>query len=90
MEKGSTNVVDLLSPIDCPKKDLLACCASSTITHQIQVKYKDLNCRTISIVMGDQLFRRALLDLGANVNLLPFIEYESVRLGELKPTNMAF
>jgi len=29
-----------------------------------------------------------LLDLGASVNLIPFTEYERLRLGELKPTKM--
>ena len=52
------------------------------------MKYKDPGCPTISIVIGDQLFQRALLDLGANVNLLPFTEYERLGLGELKPTKM--
>ena len=32
--------------------------------------------------------QRALLDLGASVNLLPFTEYERLGLGELKPTKM--
>ena len=47
-----------------------------------------LGCPTISIVIDDQLFQRALLDLGASVNLLPFTEYERLGLGELKPTKM--
>jgi len=71
-----------------PKKAFLASTASSIISHQISVKYKDHGCPTISIVIGDQLFRRALLDLGASVNLLPFTEYERLGLGELKPTKM--
>jgi len=29
-----------------------------------------------------------LLDLGANIKLLPFIEYEKLELSELKPTKM--
>jgi len=42
----------------------------------------------VSIVIGDQLIHRALLDLGASVNLIPFIEYERLELGVLKPTKM--
>jgi len=45
-------------------------------------------CPTIFIVIGDQLIYRALLDLGASVNLIPFTEYERLGLGELKPTKM--
>jgi len=29
-----------------------------------------------------------MLDLGTSVNLLPFIDYERLGLGELKPTKM--
>jgi len=29
-----------------------------------------------------------LLDLGVSVNLIPFTEYETLELGELKPTKM--
>ena len=42
----------------------------------------------MSIVIGDQLIHRALLDLGASVNLIPFAEYERLKLCELKPTRM--
>ena len=59
-----------------PKKAFLTSSASSIISHQITVKYMDLGCLTISIVIEDQFIPRALLDLGASVNLLPFTEYE--------------
>ena len=42
----------------------------------------------MSIVIGDQLIHRALLDLRASVNLIPFTEYERLELGELKPAKM--
>ena len=42
----------------------------------------------MSIVIGDQLIHRALLNLGANVNLIPFTKYERLELGELKPTKI--
>ena len=32
--------------------------------------------------------KRALLDLGASINLLPYSVYEQLGLGELKPTPM--
>ena len=46
-----------------PRKDFLASSASSILSYQILVKYKDPGCRTISIIIGDQLVHRALLDL---------------------------
>jgi len=54
----------------------------------LAVKYKDPSCLTISIVIGNQLVHRALVDLGASVNLIPFTEYERLGLCELKPTKM--
>ena len=58
--------------IGVPKKAFLASCANSIISHQIPVKYKDPGSPTVPIVIGDQLIHRALLDLGASVNLIPF------------------
>jgi len=52
------------------------------------MKYKDLGCSTVPIVIRDQLIHRALLDLGASVNLIPFTEYNRLELGELKPTKL--
>jgi len=71
-----------------PKKIFLTSSANSILSHQISGKYKDLDCPTVSIVIGDQLIHITLLDLGASVNLIPFTEYERLELGELKPTKM--
>lgn len=71
-----------------PKKAFLASNVSSIISNQIPVKYKDPGCPTISIVIGDKTIHRALLDLGASVNLLPLVVYEQLGLGELKPTKV--
>jgi len=70
-----------------PKKAFLTSGANSILS-QIPVKYKDPSCPTVSIVIGDQLIHRVLLDLEASVNLVPFAEYERLKLGELKPTRM--
>ena len=43
---------------------------------------------TISIIVGNHTIHRALLDLGASVNLLPFTVYEMLGLWELKSTKM--
>ncbi|RVX04706.1 hypothetical protein CK203_024970 [Vitis vinifera] len=52
------------------------------------VKYKDPGCPTISVMIGGKLVEKALLDLGASVNLLPYSVYKQLRLGELKPTSI--
>ena len=52
------------------------------------MKYKDPGCPTISCVIGDTFVDKALLDLGASVNLLPFSVYQALGLGELQKTNV--
>jgi hypothetical protein len=50
------------------------------------LKYKDPGCPIISCFIGEHKIERALLDLGASVNLLPYSVFQSLNLGELKPT----
>jgi len=71
-----------------PKSAFLASRANFILSHQILMKYKDPSCPTIFVVIGDQLVHRALLNLGASVNLIPFTKYKILELGELKPTKM--
>ena len=52
------------------------------------VKYKDLGCPTISVNIGGTYVEKALLDLGASVNILPYSVYKQLGLGELKPTTI--
>ena len=61
---------------------------SSIVSNQIPIKYKDPGCPIILIVIGDQLIQKALLNLGASVNLILFIVYEKLELGELRPTKI--
>uniref|UniRef100_A0A2N9FRP3 Integrase catalytic domain-containing protein n=1 Tax=Fagus sylvatica TaxID=28930 RepID=A0A2N9FRP3_FAGSY len=61
---------------------------SAIIQHKVPPKYKDPGCPTISCTIGEYLVERALLDLGASINLLPFTVYQQMRLGDLKPTSM--
>jgi hypothetical protein len=53
------------------------------------LKYKDLGCSpTISCFIGEHKIKKALFDLGASVNLLPYSVFQSLNLGELKPTSV--
>ncbi|XP_057511788.1 uncharacterized protein LOC130793945 [Actinidia eriantha] len=61
---------------------------SSIIQSKTTPKYKDLGCPTVSIVIGATTIEHVLLDLGANVNLLPYTVYKKLGLGELKPTSI--
>ena len=52
------------------------------------MKYKNSGCPTISVNIGGTCVEKALLDLGANVNLLPYSMYKQLGLGEIKPTTI--
>ena len=68
------------------KKAFLMEQVSSIIQCKTPVKYKDPGCPTISVNIGGTCVEKALLDLGASVNLLPYSVYKQLGLGELKPT----
>ena len=61
---------------------------SAIIQSKTPVKYKDLGSPTIAVNIGATCIDKALLDLGASVNLLPYSVYKQLGLGELKPTNI--
>ena len=70
------------------KKAFLTEQVRSIIQCKTLVKYKDPGSPTISVNIGGTCIDKALLDLGASVNLLPYSVYEQLGLGELKPTNI--
>ena len=70
------------------KKAFLTEQVSAIIQCKTQVKYKDPDCPTISVNIRGTCVEKALLDLGASVNLLPYSMYKQLGLGELKPTSI--
>ena len=70
------------------KKTFLTEQVSAIIECKTHVKYKDPGCPTISVNIGGTSVEKALLDLGASVNLLPYSMYKQLGLGELKPTSI--
>ena len=70
------------------KKEFLTEQVSAIIQRKTPVKYKDPGSLTISVNIGGTCIDKALLDLGASVNLLPYSVYKQLGLGELKPTNI--
>ena len=63
------------------KKAFLIEQVSAIIQCKTLVKYKDPSCPTISVNIGDTCVEKALLDLGASVNLLPYSMYKHLGLG---------
>ena len=70
------------------KKAFLTEQVNAIIQCKTPVKYKDPGCPTISMNIGGTCVEKALLDLGASVNLLPYSVYKQRGLGELKPTSI--
>jgi len=61
---------------------------SFLIQHNTTLKFKDPGSPTISCIIGQSEIDKALPDLGACVNLLPYLVYQQLGLGELKPTTV--
>ena len=70
------------------KKAFLTEQVSAIIQYKTPVKYKDPGCPIISMNIGGTCIEKALLDLGACVNLLPYSVYKQLGLGELKPISI--
>ena len=70
------------------KKAFLTEHVSSIIQSKYPVKYKDPGSPTIPVNIGGNCIDKALLDLGASVNLMPYSVYMQLGLGELKPTTI--
>jgi hypothetical protein len=61
---------------------------SSILQCKLPFKYKEPRCPIITCMIGISQIERALLDLGASVNLLPYSVYVQLGLREWKPTSM--
>ena len=70
------------------KKAFLTEQVSAIIQSKNPDKYKDPGSPIISVNIDGTCIHKALLDLGASVNLLPYSVYKQLGLGELKPTNI--
>nr|CAN67576.1 hypothetical protein VITISV_025810 [Vitis vinifera] len=70
------------------KKAFLTEQVSAILQCKSPLKYKDPRSPTISVMIGGKVVEKALLDLGASVNLLPYSVYKQLGLGELKPTSI--
>ena len=70
------------------KKAFLTEHVSALIQSKYPAKYKDPGSPKIPVNIGGSCINKALLDLGASVNLMPFSVYMQLGLGELKPTSI--
>ncbi|XP_021991520.1 uncharacterized protein LOC110888297 [Helianthus annuus] len=61
---------------------------SAVVLNKLPEKLTDPGIFTIPCLFGSNTNTRALADLGASINLMPFSLYEKLDLGELAPTRM--
>ena len=66
------------------KKAFLTEQVSAIIQSKNLVKYKDPGSPTISVNIGGTCIDKALLDLGASVNLLPYLVYKQLGVDRTK------
>jgi hypothetical protein len=66
-----------------PRKVCLTEQVISILQCRLPIKYKDPGCPTISCTIGVSRIEKALLDLGASVNLQPYSVYLQLGLEEL-------
>ncbi|XP_071687158.1 uncharacterized protein [Rutidosis leptorrhynchoides] len=62
---------------------------TAVVTNQLPEKLEDLGFFTIPYLLGDLTCMRALADLGASINLMPYSIYLKLTPGKLRPTRMA-
>ncbi|XP_075497903.1 uncharacterized protein LOC142535435 [Primulina tabacum] len=63
---------------------------SAILQRKLPQKLKDPGSFTIPCVIGGSRVNRALYDLGASINLMPFSIYRTLELGEVKPSTITF
>ncbi|TQE07281.1 hypothetical protein C1H46_007103 [Malus baccata] len=61
---------------------------SAVLQRKLPPKLEDAGSFTIPCVIGGKEFGRALCDLGASINLMPYSVYESLNLGDFKETKV--
>lgn len=61
---------------------------SAVIQQKLPKKPKDPGCSTISCVISNLNFDKALCDQGASVNLIPWSIFKKLDLGEVTPTTI--
>ena len=61
---------------------------STVLRRKVPSKCKDPGTFTIPCKIGNTHFERAMLDLGASINVMPYLTYASLNLGPLKDTGV--
>ncbi|XP_019235564.1 PREDICTED: uncharacterized protein LOC109215898 [Nicotiana attenuata] len=60
----------------------------SSIVHSMAPKLEDPGAFTIPCTIGSADFAKALFDLGASINLMPYSVFKTLGIGQPRPTSM--
>uniref|UniRef100_A0A1S4DS29 Aspartic peptidase DDI1-type domain-containing protein n=2 Tax=Nicotiana TaxID=4085 RepID=A0A1S4DS29_TOBAC len=60
----------------------------SSIVHSVAPKLEDPGAFTIPCTIGSADFAKALCDLGASINLMPYLVFKTLGIGQPHPTSM--
>ena len=58
------------------------------LQNKLPPKLKDPGTFTIPCAIGNAVFKRALCDLGASINLMPWSIFKKLKFGEASPTTI--
>ncbi|KAL0456419.1 UNVERIFIED_CONTAM: hypothetical protein Slati_0981100 [Sesamum latifolium] len=61
---------------------------SAVINRKLPEKCKDPGMFTLSCIIGNKRIKRAMLDLGASINVMPYSVYQALILSTLQDTNV--
>ena len=61
---------------------------SAILPKKLSPKLKDPSSFTIPYAIGNLVFEKALCDLGASINLMPWSIFKKLKLGEARPTTV--
>lgn len=62
---------------------------NSVLQNELPPKLKDPGSFNIHITVGKEKQVKAMLDLGASINLMPYSVYKDLNIGEHKPASMS-
>ncbi|XP_050875820.1 uncharacterized protein LOC127079486 [Lathyrus oleraceus] len=86
--KFMKDIISKRQTIDTNPIILTETCSAILQGMKIPTKKKDLGVVTIPCTIGDRSFKKALIDLGASVSLMPLSIYKKLGIGVVQDTRM--
>ncbi|XP_050916307.1 uncharacterized protein LOC127131427 [Lathyrus oleraceus] len=86
--KFMKDIISKKRSIDTDPIVLTETCSAILQGMKIPVKKKDRGSVTIPCIIGDRSFKKALIDMGASVSLMPLSIYKRLGIGKVQDTKM--